>query len=53
MSVIMIKKKRRKVEFITLSLTRIKVTGFNNSGNRILNDEEHLLNNGRRCIDDN
>jgi hypothetical protein len=52
-SVIMIRKKRRKVKFVTLFPTRIEVTGFNDSGSQILNDEERSLNNGCRCIDDN
>jgi hypothetical protein len=47
MSVMMIKKKRR------VHNTRIEVTGFNDLGNRILDDEEHSSNNGHRCIDSN
>jgi hypothetical protein len=48
-----IKKTRRKVESATLSLTRIEVTGFNDLDSQILDKEEHSLNNGRRCINDN
>jgi hypothetical protein len=47
----MSKKKRRKVLLITLSPTRIKVTGFNGSGSWIHNDEEHALDNGCRCVE--
>jgi hypothetical protein len=35
------KKKRRKKMFITLSLTKIEVTGFNGSGSQICDGEEH------------
>jgi hypothetical protein len=35
----MSKKKRRKELFITLSPTKIEVTGFNGLGSRIRNDE--------------
>jgi hypothetical protein len=45
------KKKRRKVLFVTLSPTRIEVTGFNGSGSRIHNDEGHALDNGHRYIE--
>jgi hypothetical protein len=48
----MSKKKRRKVLFVTLSPTRIELTGFNGLGNWILDGEEHSSNNGHRCIDD-
>jgi hypothetical protein len=51
-SVIMIKKKRRKEEFVTLSPTRIEVTGFNNLDSWILNNEGHALDSGCRCIED-
>jgi hypothetical protein len=34
------KKKGRKETFVTLSPTRIEVTGFNGSGNLIRGDEE-------------
>jgi hypothetical protein len=34
------KKKRRKETFVTISPTRIKVTGFNSLGNLICGDEE-------------
>jgi hypothetical protein len=49
----MSKKKRRKVLFVTLSPTRIKVTGFNSLGSWIHNDEGHALDNGRRYIEGN
>jgi hypothetical protein len=45
------KKKRRKVLFITLSLTRIEVTDFNGLGSQIHDDEGHALGNGRRYIE--
>jgi hypothetical protein len=35
------KKKRRKVTFITLSPTKIEVTGFNGLGSRICDGEGH------------
>jgi CRISPR/Cas system endoribonuclease Cas6 (RAMP superfamily) len=34
------KKKRRKETFVTLSPTRIEVTGFNGSDSQIRDDEE-------------
>jgi hypothetical protein len=34
------KKKKRKEMFVTLSPTRIEVTGFNGSDSRIRDDEE-------------
>jgi hypothetical protein len=37
----MSKKKRRDILFITLSPTRIEVTGFNGSSSRICNDVGH------------
>jgi hypothetical protein len=46
----MSKKKRRKVLFVTLSPTRIEVTGFNGSGSRIHDDKGHTLGNGCRNI---
>jgi hypothetical protein len=49
----MSKKKRRNVLFVTLSPTKIEVTGFNGSGSRIHNDEGHSLSNGRRYIEGN
>jgi hypothetical protein len=45
--------KKKKLYFVTLSPTRIEVTSFNGSGNQILDDEEHALNSGCRCIEDN
>jgi hypothetical protein len=49
MSVMMIKKKNRVCNIIP---TRIKVTGFNNSGSQILDDEGKTLDSGCRCIKD-
>jgi hypothetical protein len=46
----MSKKKRRKVLFITLSPTRIKVTSFNGLGSWIHDDEGHALGNGCKYI---
>jgi hypothetical protein len=37
----MSKKKRRKELFVTLSPTKIEVTGFNGLGSRIHDDEGH------------
>jgi hypothetical protein len=35
------KKKRRKETFVTLSPTKIEVTGFNGSDSQICDGEEH------------
>jgi hypothetical protein len=35
------KKKRRKVTFVTLSPTKIEVTGFNGLGSQICDGEGH------------
>jgi hypothetical protein len=48
----MIKEKRRKEEFVTLSPTSTEVTGFNDPGSQIHDDEEHALDSGCRCIRD-
>jgi hypothetical protein len=35
------KKKRRNILFVTLSPTKVKVTGFNGLGSRIHDNERH------------
>jgi hypothetical protein len=47
----MSKKKRRKVLFVTLSPTKIEVTGFNGLGSQIHDDEGHALDNCHRYIE--
>jgi hypothetical protein len=48
-----VKEEKKKNIVCNITPTRIEVTGFNDLGNQILNDEERSLNSGRRCIDDN
>jgi hypothetical protein len=45
------KKKRRKEMFVTLSPTKIEVTGFNGSGSQIRDGEGHVRSNGHRCTE--
>jgi hypothetical protein len=47
-----IRKKRRKDKFVTLSFTRIEVTGFNKIDSQILGALEHAVGNDHKCTED-
>jgi hypothetical protein len=48
-----VKEEKKEKYIVTLSPTRIEVTGFNNLGSWILDNVECSLNNDCRCINDN